>query len=269
MNVSPKPLRIPQLAAMKARDEKIAALTAYDASFARLLDDAGVDVVLVGDSLGMMVQGEATTLPVTLDHMLYHTRSVARSVRRAVILADLPFLAHATPERAVENAGRLLAEGGAHMVKLEGGAGFADTVRRLVRFGIPVCGHIGLLPQSVHLLGGYRMQGRDGAQAQALLADALALEEAGCDLLVLECMPAELAGEITARLRIPTIGIGCGPDCDGQVLVLYDILDIHPGRRPRFSHNFMAGAGSIQAAVRAYVEAVRSGAFPGPLHRIS
>lgn len=251
---------------MKSRGEKIAVLTAYDAGFAAAMDEAGVDAILVGDSLGMAVQGHATTLPVTLDHMVYHSACVARGVRRAVRIADLPFMSYATPAQALDSAARLMREGGAQMVKLEGGRKRLETVRALVEQDIPVCAHLGLLPQSVHRMGGYLVQGRDDRSAQAILEDAMLLQEAGASLLVLECVPATLAGEITAALAIPTIGIGAGPDCDGQVLVCYDMLGLTPGKRPRFSRNFLESAGDIPTAFRCYVSDVREGRFPGPEH---
>jgi 3-methyl-2-oxobutanoate hydroxymethyltransferase len=253
------------LKAMHERGEKIAALTGYDASFARVLDAAGVDIVLVGDSLGMVIQGHASTLPVKLAEMAYHTRCVAAGTTRAFIVADLPFGSYqATPAHAFSAAARLMAAG-AHMVKLEGGAVMADTVAFLTARGIPVCAHLGLLPQSVNQLGGYRVQGRDDAAATQMLADARALQNAGAGLLVLESIPATLAAAITAALAIPTIGIGAGGDCSGQVLVLYDALGLYP-KPPRFAKNFLRDAGSIEAAVRSYVEAVKSGAFPGAEH---
>lgn len=257
---------VPGLAAMKARGEKIVVLTAYDATFARLLDGAGVDVVLVGDSLGMVVQGHDTTLPVSLDEMVYHTRCAARGTSRALLLADLPFMSYATPEKAAENAARLIRDGGAQMVKLEGGRGRLDTVRFLVGQGIAVCGHLGLLPQSIHQLGGYQVQARESQAAQTLLEDALLLQEAGADLLVLECVPSSLGEEVSRALDIPVIGIGAGPGCDGQVLVLHDMLGITPGKRPRFVKDFMVEASDIAAAVRAYVAAVRTGVFPAENH---
>jgi 3-methyl-2-oxobutanoate hydroxymethyltransferase len=217
---------------MKQRGERIAVLTAYDASFARILDEAGVDVLLVGDSLGMVIQGRESTLPVDVDEMVYHTQCVVRGRRRALLVADMPFMSYGSPEQALHNAGRLMKEGGAHMVKLEGGAVQLETVRRLADHGIPVCAHLGLLPQSVYKLGGYRVQGRDEASARKMREDALALQAAGAQMLVLECVPRGLAGEIRASLRIPVIGIGAGPDCDGQVLVLYDLLGITPGKPP-------------------------------------
>ncbi|MBK1644350.1 3-methyl-2-oxobutanoate hydroxymethyltransferase [Thiocapsa imhoffii] len=262
--MSAAPISLTTLTTMKEQREPIAALTCYDASFARLLAAAGVDVVLVGDSLGMVLQGHATTVPVTLDHMVYHSACVARGRGRALLVADLPFLAAATPERALQAAGRLMQEGGAAVVKIEGGAPVLETVRLLSDQGVPVCAHLGLQPQSVHRLGGYRFQGRDEASADAIRGDALALEQAGASLLVLECVPRTLAAEVRARLRIPVIGIGAGADCDGQVLVLHDMLGINLGHVPRFSRDFMTGGDSVIAAVRRYVQAVKSGTFPGP-----
>jgi len=259
-------LTVPDLQAMKDQGRRIAALTAYDAGFARVLDGAGVDLVLVGDSLGMVVQGLETTVAVSLDDMVYHCRCVARGLERALLLADLPFLTYATPESAAHSAARLLQQGGAQMVKLEGGRLRVDVVRFLVEQNIPVCGHLGLLPQSVHRLGGYPVQGRDQASARALQEDALLLQEAGISLLVLECVPAQLAEAIRYELSIPVIGIGAGLACDGQVLVLHDLLGVTPGKRPRFVRNFLEGAGGVGEAVARYVEAVRSGSFPGAEH---
>lgn len=261
-----RPLTVPALAAMKGRGEKIVALTAYDASFSRALDEAGVDVILVGDSLGMVVQGEATTLAVTLDDMVYHTRCAARGVQRSLLVADLPFMSYPTPVVAADSAARLIRDGGARMVKLEGGRCREHIVRFLVEQSIPVCGHLGLLPQSVHRLGGYPVQAVDEASARALLEDALILQDAGASLLVLECVPALLAEEVSRALAIPVVGIGAGPGCDGQVLVLHDMLGVSPGKRPRFVQNFMAGAADIPAAIRAYAEAVRAGRFPDADH---
>ncbi len=258
-------ITISTLQAMKAEGEKIAAITAYDAGFARLCEAAGAELVLVGDSLGMVVQGHDSTLPVTLDEMVYHTAMVRRGCQRPFVVADMPFMSHGTPEQALHSAGRLMKEGGAQMVKLEGGEPQVETVRHLTRRAVPVCAHLGLLPQSIHQLGGYRVQGRDEAGAEAILRDALAMEAAGAQLLVLECVPAALAGEISRRLRIPVIGIGAGADCDGQVLVLHDLLGMSP-RLPRFAKDFMAATGSIQGAIEAYVAAVHSGTFPGPEH---
>ena len=253
------------LKAMRNSGEKIAVLTCYDASFARVLDTAGVDVLLVGDSLGMVVQGHATTLPVKLAEMAYHTRCVAAGTERAFIVADLPFGSYQpSPEHAFTAAARLMAAG-AHMVKLEGGAVMVDTVAFLTQRGIPVCAHLGLLPQSVNQLGGYRVQGRDDEAAAQLIADARALEAAGAGMIVLEMVPASLAKAVTEALAIPTIGIGAGVDCSGQVLVLYDMLGLYP-RAPKFSKNFLAGSNGIEAAARAYVAAVKDGAFPAAEH---
>jgi 3-methyl-2-oxobutanoate hydroxymethyltransferase len=252
------------IASMKQRGERIVCLTCYDAAFCRVLEAAGVDVLLVGDSLGMVLQGQPTTLSVTLDHMVYHCACVSRVSQRALVITDLPFMSYATTERAVAAAERLMGEGGAAMLKLEGGSAVVETVRALTRFGAPVCAHLGLLPQSVHQLGGYRYQGKDDAGAASIRADALALQDAGASMLVLECVPSELAAALSAELSLPVIGIGAGSRCDGQVLVLHDMLGLTPGRPPRFSKNFMDGAGSVAQAVAAYVGAVRSGVFPGP-----
>jgi len=250
------------LKAMRQRGEKIAMLTCYDASFAALLEAAGVDVLLVGDSLGMVLQGRETTLPVTLAEMVYHTECVARGAKQAFIIADMPFgTSQISPQDTFAHAAKLMAAG-AQMVKLEGGAVMLESVRFLTSRGIPVCAHIGLTPQSVHQLGGYRVQGREEAAAKILLADALALEQAGAGLIVLEAMPALLAAEVTAQLTIPAIGIGAGANCSGQVLVLYDMLDIYPGKKPRFVKNFMQGADSIAQAVGCYVAEVKDGRFP-------
>lgn len=252
---------------MKAAGERIGMLTAYDATFARLLDGAGVDVVLVGDSLGNVIQGEKTTLPVTVDHVVYHLRAVGRGVQRAHLVGDMPFMSYqASVDEAVKNAGRLVAEGGAEAVKLEGGADFADVIRKIVRAGIPVMGHIGLTPQTVHRMGGYVVQGRDEEKAAQLLADARALEEAGCYSLVLEGIPTELAARITAELSIPTIGIGAGPACDGQVLVIYDLLGMDPAFSPKFVKRFANLHEVIGGAVRDYLGEVRAGTFPAEEH---
>ncbi len=242
-------------------------LTAYDYSFARVLDEAGIDVILVGDSLGMVVQGCETTLPVTVDDMVYHARAVSRGCRRALLMVDMPFMSHATVEQALANAARLMKEGGANILKLEGGADQVGIVAALTAQGIPVCAHLGLQPQSVHKLGGYRVQGRDSDTATRMIQDATDLQQAGADMLLLECVPARLAAEITARLDIPVIGIGAGDQVDAQVLVLHDMLGITPGKPPRFSHNFMRDAGDIRGAVEAYINAVHDGRFPGPEHR--
>lgn len=251
---------------MKQRGEKIAVLTCYDASFAKLCENAGVDVLMVGDSLGMVLQGADSTLAVTLHDMLYHTRCVAKGAGKAYIVADMPFGSYQqNPQQALRNAARLMAAG-AHMVKLEGGAVMADTLRFLVERGIPVCGHLGLTPQSVHQLGGYRVQGKTEQDAQQLLQDAKVLDAAGAGLLVLEMIPAGLAKQITESVSTPTIGIGAGLDCAGQVLVLHDMLGIYTEKTPRFVRNFMDGAGSILQAVEAYVQAVKAGEFPASEH---
>ena len=260
-----KAITLSTLKAMRERDDKIAVLTCYDASFARVLDAAGVDVLLVGDSLGMVIQGHGSTLPVKLAEMAYHTRCVAAGTERAFIIADLPFGSYQpSPERAYASAARLMAAG-AHMVKLEGGAVMVDTVAFLTQRGIPVCAHLGLLPQSVNQLGGYKVQGREEATAAQLVADARALEAAGAGLIVLEMVPATVAQAVTDALTIPTIGIGAGASCSGQVLVLYDMLGIYP-RAPRFSKNFLVGTDGIEAAARAYVAAVKNGHFPTADH---
>ncbi|MCZ6732497.1 MAG: 3-methyl-2-oxobutanoate hydroxymethyltransferase [Gammaproteobacteria bacterium] len=262
-----KPVTITTLTSMKQAGEKITCLTAYDYSFAHLLDSAGIDTIIVGDSVGMVCQGHETTLPVTLSDMVYHTRCVASGCQRTLIVADMPFLSYeVSPEQTFTNAGRLMKEGCAHVVKIEGGRTMAGTVRFLTERGIPVCGHLGLTPQSVHQLGGFRVQGRDNAAAERLRNDAHDLQEAGASILVLEAIPSELAKDVSAELTIPTIGIGAGPDCDGQVLVLQDMLGIYPRRSPKFSKNFMEGNGSIQAAVEAFIAAVREREFPGPEH---
>jgi len=259
-------MTIVDLAEMKAEGEKITSLTAYDATFARVLDSAGIEVLLVGDSLGMVVQGQPTTLPVSVDDMVYHTRAVVRGSRRALVVADMPFLSYTTPEQALEAAGRLMQQGGAHMVKLEGGARRLEVVHRLSEEGIPVCAHLGLLPQSVYKLGGYRVQGRSDEDAGWLLADARALQEAGADLLVLECVPEALAAQVCEALQIPVIGIGAGAACDGQVLVLHDMLGMVPEKAPRFVKDFLAGQQGVAAAVDAYIRDVKAGRFPGPEH---
>ena len=258
-----------RLAEMKQTKEKIVCLTAYDASFAQILEKAGVNVVLVGDSLGMVIQGEETTLPVSVEDMLYHTQCVAKGLKNALLVTDMPFLSFTSEEEAVLNAGLFMKQGGAHMVKLEGGIDQIDTVTALNKNGIPVCAHLGLQPQYVHKIGGYRVQGRDADAAKKMLDDALALQNAGADLMLLECVPASLASKITGALDIPVIGIGAGADCDGQILVLYDILDISLGIRPKFSKNFMASANSIEDAIQQYVSAVKSSDFPAAEHVFS
>jgi 3-methyl-2-oxobutanoate hydroxymethyltransferase len=255
-------------ALQKQRDDgvKIAQLTCYDASFAALLDAAGVDSLLVGDSLGNVIQGHETTLPVKLADMAYHTACVARGSKRAFLITDMPFgTFQESPQQAFRNAAELMAAG-AQMVKLEGGAEFAETVRFLTQRGVPVCGHLGLTPQSVHKFGGYRVQGKGDEAEQKLIEDAIELESAGAELLVLEAIPASLGEQVTQRLRIPTIGIGAGPGCSGQVLVLHDMLDVFPGKKARFVRNFMKGASSISDAAERYVRAVRDGSFPAEEH---
>ena len=260
------PVTVPQLRERKRRSEKIVSITSYDASLAACADEAGVDFVLVGDSLGMVVQGHSSTLPVTVDAMVYHTACVARGLQRALLVADLPFMSFRDPATALASSARLMAEGGAAMVKLEGAGWVCEVIDVLKRHEVPVCAHLGLTPQSVHKLGGYRVQGRDDDAAQRLKSDALAVQEAGADLLVLECVPAVLAAEITQQLHIPTIGIGAGAQCDGQILVVYDMLGITRGKRPRFSKDFLSGANTVVEAIGAYARAVRSGEFPTAEH---
>jgi len=261
------PLTVPKLRQMKSAGEKIVALTAYDASFARVLDAAGVDLVLVGDSLGMVLQGHASTLPVTVEDIVYHCACVSRGMHAPLLVADMPFGSYATPERAFDAAVPMLSAGHASMVKLEGAGHVLEVIRFLSGREIPVCAHLGLTPQSVLRLGGFAVQGREEVAAHRLRDDARAVAEAGADLLVLECVPSALAAQITTDIGIPTIGIGAGPSCDGQILVLHDMLGIASGhRRPRFVKNFLEGRDSIEGAVRAYAEAVRDGSFPAPEH---
>ena len=259
-------ITISNLKRMKAGAEKVAVITAYDAGFTHLVEAAGIEVILVGDSLGMVVQGHETTLPVTVEQMVYHTELVTRASRHCLIVADMPFMSHGTCDQALDTAGRLMKKGGAHMVKLEGGRAQVDTVRHLTERAVPVCAHLGLLPQSIHQLGGYRVQGRNKQSAHDLLNDARMMQDAGAQMLVLECVPGLLAQEVTSALDIPVIGIGAGPACDGQVLVLHDVLGMTSGKPPSFSKNFMPGAESIEAAIAAYVAAVRNGEFPAPEH---
>lgn len=263
---SVKPLTVGDLRRMKADGEKIACLTAYDASFAALEDQAGVDLILVGDSLGMVVQGNDTTVPVTVDQMVYHARCVMRGLRRTFAVVDLPFLSYPSKERALDNAARLMQEGGARMIKLEGDESQADIVAHLTSHGVPVCAHIGLQPQHVLKMGGFKVQGKEAAAAEAMRRNARALEDAGADILLVECVPESLAAAITEQSSVPVIGIGAGAAVDGQILVVYDILGITVGRKPRFVKNFMTGQASIEAALRAYVEAVKQGTYPGPEH---
>ncbi len=256
---------ISKLQEMRQAGEKIAVLTAYDASFAALMDQAGVDVILIGDSLGNIVQGETSTLPVTIEHMVYHTSCVAKGQASAFLIADMPFGSYSTPEQAMQSAAQLM-RAGAHMVKLEGGAWLAETVKFLVERSVPVCGHLGLLPQSVHTLGGFKVQGKSTESAQTLINDAKALQEAGAQLLVLEAIPSDLGKKVTESIQIPTIGIGAGADCSGQVLVMHDMLGAFPGRSPKFVKNFLSGQGSIEEAFKCYVQEVKTGKFPGPEH---
>jgi 3-methyl-2-oxobutanoate hydroxymethyltransferase len=260
-----KAVTVTSLMGLRAAGEKITMLTCYDASFASLMDRCGVEILLIGDSLGMVCQGHDSTLPVTMRDMLYHVESVARGNQTAFIAADMPFGSYATPEKAFENAVQLL-QAGAQMVKLEGGAWLAETVRFLTDRAIPVFAHIGLTPQSVHQFGGYKVQGKTSAGAEQLKVDALALQAAGAAALLLEAIPAALAKEVTELVAIPTIGIGAGPDCSGQVLVMHDLLGVFPGKKARFVKNFMEGQTSIEAAVRAYVAAVKDRSFPAAEH---
>jgi 3-methyl-2-oxobutanoate hydroxymethyltransferase len=265
--MSPPKVTVPELRARKTQGPKIAMVTAYDATMAKLLEAGGVDVLLVGDSLGMVVQGLPNTLPVTLDEMCYHGRAVARAAVRAHVMGDLPFMSYqASPEQAVQAAGRMLKEGGCESVKLEGGRDFTEHVRRIVSCGIPVMAHIGLTPQSVHAMGGFRVQGRGAQAAERLLEDAKALEEAGAFALLLEGIPSALGARITESVSIPTVGIGAGPSCDGQVLVCYDFLGMYPDLRPRFVKRFAEVGTAIVDATRAYVSEVQAGAFPSEAH---
>ena len=258
---------VPSLQRMKRDGRTITMLTAYDATFANLLDQCGVDVLLVGDSLGMVIQGQANTLAVTVEHIIYHTQAVMRGVRDAHVVADMPFMSYQTSEEeGLRNAGRLIKEGGAEAVKLEGGHRHVGLVRRLTEVGIPVMGHIGLTPQSIHAMGGYKIQGRRAAQARQLVEDALALQDAGIYSLVLEGIPLEVAKQISEVLTVPTIGIGAGPHCDGQVLVIYDLLGMDDTFKPKFLKRYDDLAGRIRGAVTDYVDEVRQGAFPGPEH---
>jgi 3-methyl-2-oxobutanoate hydroxymethyltransferase len=265
-----KKVTINTLRKMKQAGDRISMLTAYDASFARLFDRSGIDALLVGDSLGMVVQGHDSTLPVTMDQMVYHCAAVSRATERAHLVGDMPFGSYqAGADEAVKNAIRLVAEGGVEAVKLEGGAEYGDIVRRIVRAGVPVMGHIGLTPQSVHKLGGYVVQGRSEEKAQKLLADAKALEDAGCYALILEMIPAELAAEITAAVGIPVIGIGAGAGCDGQVLVCYDLLGMNPDFTPKFVKKYLDLAVAIRDAATSFRDEVKHGSFPGPEHSFS
>jgi len=270
---SQRPVTVTELRRMQQTGEKIACLTCYDASFAQVEDRAGVDLILIGDSLGMVIHGHATTTAVTVDQIVYHSRCVSPHLKRAFLVADLPFLSYATLDRALDASQRVMQEGGARMVKLEGGAEQASIVEYLSVRGVPVCAHLGLRPQFVHKLGAFKVQGRDEIAAEEMIRDARILTDAGADLLLLECVPSDLAGTIASEARVPVIGIGAGPHVHGQILVLHDILDVAPmppiGRRPRFVRNFMQGASGIDAAIRAYVDAVKSGGYPAPEHCFS
>jgi len=260
-------MTVPELRAKKTRGEKITVVTAYDATFARMLDEAGVDVLLVGDSLGMVIQGLDSTLPVTVDEVIYHTRAVARGARRAHVVGDMPFMSYqVSPEEALRNAGRFLSEGGAHAVKLEGGRAVAPAIRRIVEAGIPVMAHVGLTPQSVHAMGGFKVQGKSEADAERVLEDARAVADAGAYAIVLEGIPTDLAARITREVPVPTIGIGAGPDCDGQVLVSYDLLGLTTDLRPKFVKRYEELYARGVDAARRYCEEVRSGAFPDAAH---
>ena len=260
------PVNLSTLARMKSERQKIACLTCYDASFAVLLDAADVDVVLVGDSLGMVIQGYDTTVPVTMDDVVYHCRAVARGLHRPFLMADLPFMSYPSKGEALTNSVRLMQEGGAEMVKLESGRTQIEIVEFLAGHDIAVCAHLGLKPQSVHKTGGFRVQGRENDAAELMIANAKRLESAGADIVLLECIPSELGRAITEALHVPVIGIGAGPHTDGQILVLYDILDITTGRKPRFVRNFMEGARTNQQALADYVQAVKNGGYPAPEH---
>ena len=263
------PVNVSTLRKMKHENSPIACLTAYDASYAVLVDAAGTDVVLVGDSLGMVIQGHDTTVPVTVTDMIYHTRNVARGLRHAFLVADMPFMSYRDPAQALENAVRLMQEGGAMMIKLEGGAGQLEIVEYLARHDIPVCAHLGLKPQSVHKIGGFKVQGREPEKAQQMIDSAEKLQDAGADIVLLECVPNELGQVVTEALQVPVIGIGAGPGVDGQILVLYDILDITQGKTPRFVRNFMTGLDAPLDAIKAYVAAVKDHSYPAPEHCFS
>ena len=263
------PVNVGTLSKMKQDGKPIACLTAYDASYAALVDAAGTDLVLVGDSLGMVIQGHDTTVPVTVDNIVYHCRAVAKGLRHAFLVADMPFMSYANPDQALDNAVRLMQEGGAMMIKLEGGEGQVEIVEHLARHDIPVCAHLGLKPQSVHKIGGFKVQGREPDKAREMVDSAKRLQNAGADIVLLECVPNELGKAATEELDVPVIGIGAGPHVDGQILVLYDILDITQGRTPRFVRNFQQGNDSPLAALQAYVAAVRNREYPAPEHCFS
>jgi 3-methyl-2-oxobutanoate hydroxymethyltransferase len=261
-----KTIRLPHLFEMKQKGEKFCCLTVYDASFANIISELGVEIIFVGDSLGMVIQGHDSTVPVTVDDIVYHTKQVARGNRGSILMADLPFMSYSTTEQALHNAARLMAAG-AHIVKLEGGAWLAPAVQALTERGIPVCGHLGLTPQSIHMLGGYKVQGREQSAAQRLREEAIALQDAGVQLLVLECVPSNLAKDISETLRIPVIGIGAGKDTDAQVLVLHDALGITPGRKPKFSKDFLTGnPAGVTGAIQQFIDDVKSTKFPAEEH---
>lgn len=260
------PVSLSTLHSMRAKGEKIACMTCYDASFAVLVDEADVDLVLVGDSLGMVIQGHDTTVPVTMDDMVYHCKAVSRGLQRPLLMADLPFASYPSKNEALANAVRLMQEGGAEMVKLESGATQFEIVEFLAQHDIAVCAHLGLKPQSVHKTGGFRVQGRQTDAAERMVAEAKSLQSAGADVILLECIPSELGQRITAELEVPVIGIGAGPHTDGQILVLYDVLDITTGRKPRFVMNCMEGAGNNLEALKRYVRAVKDRSYPAPEH---
>jgi 3-methyl-2-oxobutanoate hydroxymethyltransferase len=268
-SMSEPPINIASLMKMKEGGEAIACITAYDASFALAVDRAGIDMVLVGDSLGMVIQGHDTTVPVTVDDIIYHTRNVSRGLQRAFLVADMPFMSYSDPNQALENAVRLMQEGGAMMVKLEGGEDQIAIVEHLARHDIAVCAHLGLKPQSVHKIGGFRVQGRDPKEASKILDNAKALQDAGADTVLLECVPNELGKSIKENLDVPVIGIGAGPFVDGQILVLYDILDITQGSTPKFVRNFMLDQSSPINAIESYVRAVKNKDYPAPEHCFS
>ncbi len=263
------PVNVATFSKMKSDGEPIACLTAYDASFALLVDSAGVDLVLVGDSLGMVIQGHDTTVPVTVEDIIYHTRNVARGLQRAFLVCDMPFMSYVEPVQALDNAVQMMQSGGAMMIKLEGADGQVEIVEHLAKHDIPVCAHLGLKPQSVHKIGGFKVQGRDPEKAKQMLESAKKLEGAGADLLLLECVPNEVGKAITDNAQVPVIGIGAGPQVDGQILVLYDILDITQGRTPRFVQNFMEGQQAPLEAIKAYVRAVKEKTYPAPEHCFS
>jgi 3-methyl-2-oxobutanoate hydroxymethyltransferase len=263
------PVNVATFTNMKSDGQPIACLTAYDASYALLVDKAGVDLVLVGDSLGMVIQGHDTTIPVTVSDIIYHTKNVARGLQRAFLVSDMPFMSYVEPAQALDNAVQMMQDGGAMMIKLEGGEGQVAVVEHLAKHDIPVCAHLGLKPQSVHKIGGFKVQGREANSAKQMIEGAKILQDAGADLLLLECVPNEVGQMITEKIQVPVIGIGAGPFVDGQILVLYDILGITQGRTPRFVQNFMKGQQSPLDAIRTYVQAIRDRKYPAPEHCFS